>query len=155
MASYANISRDPALSKFIDALLVPSPPESLVDTAYNSQLRQDRQINWRNAFRQYKFWKALDEAALSITMLAKIVVPAGLVLPSRDVCMHEVRKAYAALLRTPAYDRTSVAWKKRQKTGGYYGFEAEELSRIIEDDEAFLDATPVTRRPRRPRSKRT
>jgi hypothetical protein len=143
------------LSNFIEACMDPLPDALLIDTAYNAQLRQNRQKVWRKAFNQYLFCKALDDASMRMDMPTKVMAPATLVLPSRDICLNELRKAYAALLRTPAYDRASVAWKKRQRTGGYYGFDADELHRIVEDDEAFLDATPVKRPPRSPGSKRS
>ncbi len=154
MAANSSITREPALSKFIDALLVPVARESIVDTAYNSQLRHERQIKWRIANRRYDFWKALDEVSMALD-LGGFEIPSSLHLPNRATCLNELRSAYAALLHTPAYDRTTAAWKKRQRAGSYYGFDAETLKRLVEEDEAFLDAHPVTRRPRKPRAKRT
>jgi hypothetical protein len=155
MAANSSTTREPALSKFIEALLVPVERGTIVDTAYNKQLRHERWLKWREARRRYEFWRALDDAALSLSMSRNVDAPAGLTLPSRAMCSSEVRRTYAELLRTPSFDRTTVAWKKRQRTGGYYGFDAHELRQIIEADEDFLDAHPITSRPRLPKSKRT
>lgn len=154
MAANSSTTREPALSKFIDALLVPVARESIVDTAYNSQLRHERQIKWRIANRRYDFWKAMCDAQLALN-LGGFDAPSSVHLPNRATCLSEFRSAYTALMHTPAYDRTTASWKKRQGGGSYYGIDAETIKQLVKEDEAFLDAHPVTRRPRKPRAKRT
>jgi hypothetical protein len=66
----------------------------------------------------------------------------------RTYMVQEWRRLSADLIRTPAHDRSALAWKKKAvltKQFEYFPISAREAAACIAADEAFLDAHPIRR----------
>lgn len=141
---------NPALSKFIAAVMDPLPTEVLVDTAYNTMARRARREAWRKVKKWYDLYDSLANAARELDTLVRCGGESvqGVTLPDWRVCIEMRRVALAKLLMTPAPDYAAADWKRRQKTS-YLPLRAEDLERSIAEDMAFLAAHPTTNKPRR------
>lgn len=137
-------TRDPALSKFISALMEPVPQRELIDTAHNSQLRQARKEVWREAEAKFDMWKALLDAGRA-NKRTGTGFPGMRWVPDEDECFAHLRPAAKALMLTPAWDTRSLNWKRRVKLA-WLMIDPAVAQRAIADDEAWLAAHPVSKR---------
>ncbi len=137
-----------ALDAFMSKVLEPVTDAELVDTQYNSLLRNARAHAWGQAKNKTAYYDALSQAALSLDLnqgrYAKFDFVAA--LPHRDKLLRLYRQAFADQLLTPAFEKKDIEWKKRQLTKlNYIPVRTEDVTASIKADEDFLARHPVKR----------
>ncbi|RUU59941.1 hypothetical protein [Mesorhizobium sp. M2C.T.Ca.TU.002.02.1.1] len=150
--------RDMRLSVFIKACLEPLPRAALVDTAYNSAMRQARQRAWREAKRTTLAYGCACDLALwfdhrPIKGLEALHEHLG-GNEKRANLVNERRRLTALQILTPAPDKGAVKWKRFAAKDRYLPISHEQIEAAIAADEAWLAAHPTTKEPRRPRRKK-
>jgi hypothetical protein len=134
------------LSRFIHACMEPLPAEELIDTKFNSMLRNQRHKQWHAAYCQYAALKGLLGATDYRLERVERLFNAPISLPSRDQILKRYREALAELLLTPTVRKSDVEWKKRQlKDLKYVPVDASDVEAAIAADDAFLAAHPIKR----------
>jgi hypothetical protein len=141
----------PALDAFIDRCLDPLPTAVLVDTHYNSLMRQARRDAWDKMRRRLTYLETAVDFYLAEGSYARFVLNdearGGRARAERDKALPLMREVTAELARTPAPDQAAVAWKRKLSVT-YLPVSAAELAKAISEDEAFLAAHPVSRQQR-------
>ncbi|MCZ7488508.1 hypothetical protein [Rhizobium rhizogenes] len=137
-----------ALDAFMFKVLEPVTDAELIDTQYNSLVRQTRSKAWNAAKRKTEYFDALKTAAFHLE-LNKGKDPNGfpVALPSRESLTDLYRQALADQLLTPAFQKLDIEWKKRQlsKLKRFVPVRAEDVAASIQADEDFLVRHPVKR----------
>ncbi len=131
-------------SKFMEALLEPLPDNVLVDTHYNSLMRQMRQGAWARADAKTDFLEAKLKFKRAEGRLAR--THGNEPEHERSVefaIVDEYRAAIAAQMLVPAPDQAAVKWKKRAAQDRYIPIARDAIERAIAADEAWLAAHPV------------
>lgn len=150
------------LDRFLFRIMEPLSEEVLTDTHYNSLARNSLREAWDKARLTTDYFQA-KHALIFAEMIYKIRV-----VGCSDVKEHayeqerldivdQLRAAVAVQIMTPAPDLAAVDWKKRKvkdKLVRYGSLTTEQIMARIAEDEAFLAAHPITKRPRRDRGKR-
>ncbi len=137
-----------ALDAFMSKVLEPLTDAELLDTQYNSLVRNTRSKAWNAAKRKTEYYDALKTAALHLEF-NNGKDPNGLVvaLPSRESLVDLYRQALADQLLTPAFQKLDIEWKKRQlaKLNRWVPVRPEDVAASIQADEDFLARHPVKR----------
>jgi hypothetical protein len=139
------------LSWFVAQCLEPPPNGIPPDQEFNRLSRKARQEAFNLAESRMQVARAalelLDKThALEIQQRGAFLISKFDNL--RTWTLREWRRLYADLIRTPAHDRASLAWKKKAISASsfeYFPVSAQEAADCIAADEAFLDAHPVRR----------
>jgi hypothetical protein len=137
-----------ALDAFMSKVLEPVTDAELVDTQYNSLVRNTRAKAWNAARSKTEYYDALKDAALRLECnKGKTLFEFTAVLPSREKLVDLYRQALADQLLTPAFQKLDIEWKKRQlaKLGLYVPMRPEDVTASIQADENFLARHPVKR----------
>jgi hypothetical protein len=137
------------LSWFIAQCLEPPPNGIPPDQEFNRLSRRARE----KAFNLAESRMQLAKVAIQLlTKASRLEMRQGGIINKfgdlRWSMVQEWRRLYAELIRTPAHDRASLAWKKKavlKPQFKYFPISAEEAAACIAADEAFLDAHPVRR----------
>lgn len=136
------------LDAFMSKVLEPVTDAELIDTQYNSLVRNARAQAWTLAKRKTDFFDALKTAAFHLE-LNKGTNLNGLVavLPSRLDLIDLYRQALADQLLTPAFQKLDIDWKKRQfaKLSRSVPVRPEDVAASIKADEDFLARHPIKR----------
>lgn len=137
-----------ALDAFMSKVLEPVTDAELVDTQYNSLVRNTRSHAWGQAKNKTAYYDALFHAALSLDLnqgrYAEFEFVA--VLPHRDKVLRLYRQALADQLLTPAFEKKDIEWKKRQLMKlNCVPVRTEDVTASIKADEDFLARHPVKR----------
>ncbi len=137
-----------ALDAFMSKVLEPVTDAELIDTQYNSLVRNARAKAWNLAKRKTEYFDALKTAAFHLELdkgrnLSGFVA----VLPSRLVLVDLYRQALAEQLLTPAFQKLDIDWKKRQlaKLSRSIPVRPEDVAASIKADEDFLARHPIKR----------
>jgi hypothetical protein len=133
------------LLRFIDACMDPLPDSVLIDTQYNSMVRQTRVDAWRAAAAKTRCYKALLQVAWDTDKKSRYCVHAGVSIPSAAECLKLYRQALADQLLTPVEGKADIDWKRRQDCD-YLPITEERVAKAIAADERFIAAHPTTRR---------
>jgi hypothetical protein len=137
----------PALSAFMAKVLEPVTDAELVDTQYNSLVRNVRAEAWRKAKIKTEYYSALKDAASCLECKGKPAFEFNAVLPSRADLLDLYRAALAEQLLTPAFQKLDIDWKKRQlpKLNRYIPVRPEDVAASIKADEEFFASHPTRR----------
>jgi hypothetical protein len=142
-----------ALSAFVQRCLDPLPDAVLIDTHHNHLMRKARGANWQKARFVTGLAKAEEDYLFAKSVHAQSVLEdAGAAAEfeqRRGHCVERWRQAIADQLRVPAPDRLAVQWKRVAAKDRCLPIKAEEIAALIEADEAFLAAHPITKQPKR------
>lgn len=130
------------LSKFIEACMDPLPDAVLIDTQYNSMVRQQRRDAWRAADAKTRCYKALREVAWYVDEDARYCVPTDVNIPPQKECLRLYRQAVADQLLTPVERKADIAWKRRQLLADLPVTE-EQVAEAIAADERFIAMHPT------------
>lgn len=142
MASPLSRTKQTQLDAFMLRVMEPLTEGELVDTQYNSLARQARFAAWSLAERVTMYYSALRKAASYAGAKDVLHLAPGCTLPPYGTILIAWRAAVARQLLTPASQKADIDWKKRQDIT-YLPVDAEDVTRAIAADEAFLAAHPV------------
>lgn len=135
------------LSSFIHKVMEPLPDECLVDTQYNSMLRQQRFTAWRAILKELRYFEAISNFSLySFDPPEPYRVP-GLKLAQRQVYVDRYRDVLARLLLTPSPSQLELRWKRQElrSMSGCVPVKREDVEASIAADEVFLASHPTRR----------
>jgi hypothetical protein len=133
---------------FIKALLEPLPAAALVDTHYNSLMRQIRREAWWQADAKTKLMQAKLQLWRAEECFARRCEGAPMrANDSRLVA--DYRAAIADQILVPAPDQLSVKWKKDAAKDRYLPITRDTIDSAIAADEQWLAAHPVNCRKRK------
>lgn len=137
----------PALSAFMAKVLEPVTDAELVDTQYNSLVRNVRAEAWRKAKTKTEYYSALKDAAFCLECKGRPPFEFAAALPSRLELVDLYRAALAEQLLTPAFQKLDIDWKKRQlaKLIRSIPVRPEDVAASIKADEEFFARHPVKR----------
>lgn len=143
MAGFSNSTAVPC-NKFMEALLEPLPDNVLVDTHYNSLMRQMRQAAWAQADAKTDF---LDAKLKFIRAEARLARTHGNE-PQHErlvefAIVDEYRAAIAAQILVPAPDQAAVKWKRKAARDRYIPISRDAIEQAVAADEVWLAAHPV------------
>jgi hypothetical protein len=145
-----------ALAAFVQQCLDPLPDAVLIDTQHNQLMRRVRVDRWRKASFVTDLAKAEREYHSAKGLHAQWVLGDGSALAEYNRvdrrCLEMWRQAIADQIRAPAPDRQAIQWKRSAAKDSFLPIDAAEIAKIIEADEAFLAAHPITKLPRRRRA---
>ena len=144
MADLLNQNAREQLDSFIHKVMEPLPEECLIDTHYNSIVRQQRRDAWRAANAKRRCYEALFRVACDVSQNFRYRVDAAVSVPSQSECLRLYREALAEQLLTPIEGKADIAWKRRVRLGSL-PVSKEQVEAAIAADEAFLAAHPVRR----------
>lgn len=136
------------LSRFIEACMDPLPDAVLIDTQYNSMVREQRRDAWRAAAAKTRCYKALCEVAWCVGEGTRYRVSADVDIPPAKECVRLYRQAVADQLLTPVEHKADIAWKRRQELTNV-PVSADKVAAAIAEDERFIASHPTARRGRR------
>lgn len=132
------------VGKFMEALLEPLPDNVLVDTHYNSLMRQMRQAAWARADAKTDLLEATLKFRRAEGRLARAHgYKAAHEQSVEFAIVDDYRAAIAAQMLVPAPDQAAVKWKKRAAQDRYIPISRDAIERQIAADEAWLAAHPV------------
>lgn len=137
-----------ALDAFMSKVLEPVTDAELIDTNYNSLVRNTRAKAWNLARRKTEYYDALKMAAFHLELdKGKNLNGLVVVLPSRLDLIDLYRQALADQLLTPAFQKLDIDWKKRHlaKLSRAIPVRPEDVAASIKADEDFLARHPVKR----------
>ncbi len=137
-----------ALDAFMSKVLEPVTDAELVDTQYNSLVRNTRAKAWSTAKRKTEYYDSLKTAAFHLELnKGKDLNGLVVALPSRESLTDLYRQALADQLLTPAFQKLDIEWKKRQlaKLKRWVPVRPEDVAASIQADEDFLARHPVKR----------
>lgn len=147
-------SNSTALSrnKFMEALLEPLPNNVLVDTHYNSLMRQMRRDAWFRADAKTDYLHSKRYFQMAEARLARISGDERQENTSHSASFDTLKLERAAIadqILVPAPDQAAVKWKRKAASDRYLPISKEEIERAIAADEAWLAAHPVACRRRK------
>lgn len=139
-----------ALEAFMSKVLEPVTDAELIDTQYNSLVRNTRSQAWTAAKYKAAYFEALMDASTCLSICSgRANSPVEFVasLPSRKDLVDLYRQALAEQLLTPAFEKKDIEWKKRQlkKLSKCVPVRPEDVTASIQADEDFLARHPVKR----------
>jgi hypothetical protein len=103
------------LDAFIHRIMEPLPDEAVIDTQYNSILRQSRRDAWLKADGETTYWRALVDLAHGAEAFQRRGGTVPYLPPlRRELLVPMYREAEARQIITPAYLSADVAWKRRK-----------------------------------------
>jgi hypothetical protein len=125
--------------------------QSSLTIGENARLRKKRQKVWQMAGAATRYWEARSDFEDAVYLSQLRGIPEGRSHPSVDPCglgttVRRWRQSLVEQLLTPAWDLTSVKWKRVTLAKGQHRFtdvSSERIERAIADDLAFLAAHPV------------
>ena len=136
------------LDAFILKVLEPVTEAELIDTSYNSLIRNTRARAWAEARNKVNYYSALTEVAtyLEIGTDRFSGFEFEVNLPKRQKLVDQYRQAIAEQLLTPAFEKKGIEWKKRQALKlKWIPVSAEHVAASIKADEEFLARHPIKR----------
>lgn len=136
------------LDAFILKVLEPVTEAELVDTNYNTLIRNTRARAWAEARNKANYYNALSEVALYMEIGTERFSGFDLLvdLPDRQNLVDQYRQAIAEQLLTPAFEKKDIEWKKRQALKlKWIPVSADDVAASITADEEFLARHPVKR----------
>lgn len=144
--SFGPTASSEKLLRFIEACMDPIPDAVLLDTAYNSMLRQQRFTAWRTLDVERRYFDALAEVA-SYYFTPKPYHLPGLRFAHRQEYVAKSRAALAKLLVTPSPSQLELKWKRRElkRLNSHVPVDPDEVEASIHADEIFLAAHPTRR----------
>ena len=136
-----------SLDAFMAKVLEPVTDAELVDTQYNSLVRNARAKAWNKARTKTEYYSALTDAAFYLEHKGTTRFEFIANLPKREDLLDLYRQALADQLLTPAPQKLEIDWKKRQlaKLNRWVPVRAEDVAASIQADEDFLARHPVKR----------
>lgn len=135
------------LGSFIYKVMEPLPDDCLLDTQYNSMLRQQRFTAWRTVRTELRYFEALANLALYNFDPPELYHVPALKLAHRQVYVERYRDALARLLLIPSPSQLELKWKRQELKNLYVGVpvKREDVEASIAADEIFLAAHPTRR----------
>jgi len=136
------------LDTFILKVLEPVTEAELVDTNYNTLIRNTRARAWAEARNKASYYNALSEVAIYLEIGTERFSGFDLVvnLPNRQKLVDLYRQAVAEQLLTPAFEKKDIEWKKRQALRlKWIPVRADDVAASIMADQEFLERHPVKR----------
>lgn len=144
--SFGTTASSEKLLRFIEACMDPIPDAALLDTAYNSMLRQQRFRAWRTLDIERRYFEALADLSNFYFTPQPYHLP-GMRFANGQEYVNKSRAALAKLLVTPSPSQLELEWKRRKfkRLNSYVPVDPDKVEASIQADDVFLAAHPTRR----------